>query len=433
MATPQMIDVDLLRTPKLAASTAHRWYRYYAGYSAEFVDDALSLVTSADQAATIMDPWMGSGTTLGVSASHNHTSYGYDLNPAMAIVGRGRMVADDTRTSLKPLADEILKTWRPVAVKDGDLLLTWFDVKSAELLRGLVRRLDRILVLPEYDISQKVEQMSSLAAFFYVCLFETVTGFVRSRRSANPTWIHTSPSNDHLLTLDRAQIRLAFQAAFKRLVHFVDSAPMSVDQRDRIHTSVADSRTLPLANDSIDVTITSPPYLTRLDYVVGHLPELAILGFIKRDVRSLRQSMIGTPTIADGPHELQTQEFLGETANALLERIKHHPSYAAETYYAKNYMQYFQGMIQSIVQIDRVSKPNAKCVLVVQDSWFKEIRIDLAACLEDMAAGLGWQRIGIKNFVNVRSMAQVNTRASNRARTTKPIETAIIFDIPGKR
>jgi hypothetical protein len=49
---------------------------------------------------------------------------------------------------------------------------------------------------------------------------------------------------------------------------------------------------------AFDFCLTSPPYLNRLDYVVAHLPELAVLQLITSvDIERLRSAMIGTTKI----------------------------------------------------------------------------------------------------------------------------------------
>ena len=48
-----------------------------------------------------------------------------------------------------------------------------------------------------------------------------------------------------------------------------------------------------------DLILGSPPYCTRIDYVISTLPELAVLGYCNEDLAVLRASMLGTPTMAE--------------------------------------------------------------------------------------------------------------------------------------
>jgi len=59
--------------PKIAPGIdpVDNWYRYYAGYSATFVEHAIAQV--APKASSILDPWNGTGTTTVVAANSHIT------------------------------------------------------------------------------------------------------------------------------------------------------------------------------------------------------------------------------------------------------------------------------------------------------------------------------------------------------------------------
>jgi DNA modification methylase len=399
------------------------WYRYYAGYSTEFVTDMMRAL-DIKQGHSVLDPWMGSGTTLAVVGSHNAMVAGLDLNPAMAVIAKGRLIAVDTEESVEPLMTQVSQHWRPVAPASTDLLTSWFTTEAAANVRGLVARIDDVLVKQEADVLTKASRMSSIAAFYYVAAFRTVTRRLGTFASRNPTWVKRNHPGDGTVEFKTDDLTREFEESVRHLATFIRyRKPIPVKVRDHCEVRVGDSRMQPFADDQFDAVIASPPYLTRLDYVVGHLPELATLGLEQAHVDDLRRSMIGTPKITAGEAKVP----LGTKAKALIEQVEVHDSYAAKSYYAKNFKQYFEGMADSLGEIGRVTKPSRHVALVVQDSHFKEVRIDLADILADQATGLGWSYIGRKDFVNIRSMAQLNTRAHETARTTKPTETVLLM------
>jgi len=416
-------SLDLVRSPKLSAS-GPRWYRYYAGFDPRFVSDVCDVFEVTDQSA-VLDPWMGSGTTLGVAATRGAQVTGVDLNPAMVIVAKGRLLATDTIASLEPLGLELASGYRRVTFRGReDPLRHWFDQESSALVRGLAQQIRNALTAStSWPID--VNTASSLSSFYFVALFEAVTQAVRAYSSRNPTWIKRAISYDGVVAISRQQLAQDFAASVKRLSVYLRSSRMiSVENHDRAELGTGDSRTLSFADNSFDAVVTSPPYLTRLDYVVGHAPELAVLGFDGSQIRELRDSMIGTPTRKT---EDAADIALGAVATDLLDRVRNHGSYAAKSYYEPNFRQYFNGMARSLAEIDRLTKPGGSIVLVVQDSRFKEIHVDLAAALVDMGRSRGWEVGPRKDFVNVRSMAQLNKNAHPLARSTKPIESAITF------
>ena len=82
-------DVRDVREPQGGESCdpVDSWYRYYAGYSAGFVEQALK--ESAEAAQLVLDPWNGTGTTTVVAASMNVRAVGFDVNPALVVVSAG--------------------------------------------------------------------------------------------------------------------------------------------------------------------------------------------------------------------------------------------------------------------------------------------------------------------------------------------------------
>src|SRR6266480_3133141 len=118
------------RSPKLPgepATGSDSWYRYYAGFSADFVRDVLGDLdlTPGD---LIADPWNGSGTTTAVADELGLSAWGGDINPAMVVIAKARLLGRRVRPSEVSLCEAILDSSRsPVLWKGGDEpLRAWF-------------------------------------------------------------------------------------------------------------------------------------------------------------------------------------------------------------------------------------------------------------------------------------------------------------------
>src|SRR5688572_1812985 len=70
-----------LRTPKLRNRGADAAYRFYAGFSSDFVRDVLPCLAVDEN--LVLDPWCGGATTLRVCQELGLKSLGVDINPAM--------------------------------------------------------------------------------------------------------------------------------------------------------------------------------------------------------------------------------------------------------------------------------------------------------------------------------------------------------------
>lgn len=75
----------------------HRWVPWIAGYSATFVDDAISMYVRRGSAATILDPFCGVGTTLLQATLRGHEAIGFEINPYAALAARAKLNAPQDR------------------------------------------------------------------------------------------------------------------------------------------------------------------------------------------------------------------------------------------------------------------------------------------------------------------------------------------------
>ncbi len=135
--------------------------------------------------------------------------------------------------------------------------------------------------------------------------------------------------------------------------------------------------------------------------------------------------MMGTPTI-DKTKNYDSDDW-GRTCSRFLSSIQRHPSKASSTYYLKYYRQYFASAFASLREIDRVLKKSGRCVLVVQDSYYKEIRNDLPYIFIEMANGLGWSLKQKVDFHIKQTLAGVNPEVRPYRKTFQATESALVF------
>jgi len=419
-----------MRSPKLANDRTSDWYRFYAGYSHDFVEDALETL-GVKPGATILDPWNGSGTTTFVAHQLGFSPIGFDANPALVVIGRARLLGSEVIESLGPIADDIVGHAGDVAndsLLEDEPLENWLRTESAQNARRLEWAIQHVLV--DHDCYRPLreagalESVSALAAFFYVALFESIREQLRPFVSSNPTWVKLAQAEQRL-GIEWSALKTAFLSAVGRLAkqlehHAATSAP---DATNAVRQ--ANSMRLPLADNSIEGAVASPPYCTRIDYIIATRPELAVLGFNKDDLRALRFEMVGTPTIHP---ELPTgRGEWGAIATELLANIGAHSSYASGGYYRKYFHQYVDALWKSLADLRRVLRPGAGAVLVVQDSYYKELHIDLAGMVREMAGLLSWQNVERIDFAIPRTKAAMNPAARSWRTSVSATDSVLIF------
>jgi len=397
------------------------WYRYYAGYSAGFVERALK--ESAATAKLVLDPWNGTGTTTVVAASKNVPAIGFDVNPALVVVSRARLLGAGVWASIDPLGEDVVAHAASVEL-DDDPLRFWFTQQAAGSIRGLQQSVHRLLVdsgtasQPAYE---GASGMSTLAAFFYTVLFRTVRVLIAPRAGTNPTWWKRVEEADRLGP-SREEIMTQFRASATELAAGLhrDNYDGGVD----IRVGLGDSRCLSLEDGTVDAVVSSPPYCTRIDYGVATRPELAVLGAGEEDIKLLRNRMVGTPTMTG---ECGTPEQWGETVTAFLAGVAAHGSKASGGYYTKYFRQYYAGMWSSLGELRRVMRDCAPAVLVVQDNYYKDLHNDTAQILGEMAVALGFASAERHDFPVIRNRASMNPRTRQYRTKALAVESILVL------
>ena len=138
---------------------------------------------------------------------------------------------------------------------------------------------------------------------------------------------------------------------------------------------------------SFDAAITSPPYATRVDYAQGSLPELAVLGADEQYVERLRSACTGSPKIK-GVASSHTP-IQSSSASEVLCAIERHPSKGSQSYYHPWMANYLRSLQDGLLETDRIVRPDGAICVVVQDSYYKEIHIDMQRIIAETLAGAG--------------------------------------------
>jgi hypothetical protein len=379
--------------------------------------------------ATILDPWNGAGTTTEAGAAHGYSVHGYDINPVMVLVAKARLLTSTVLPSIDPICSDILRKARRATISLlNDPIEAWLSPATTASIRRIEISIQRLLVpAPAYVpiISRgTLDAVSSLAAFYYTALFKTLRLLLSPLRGSNPTWFPQGAPKTRL-RLSEAVIHRTFAAEVRRLAQALDSG---IATRTQVtgNIELAASSALPMAEASVDAVVCSPPYCTRLDYAIATTPELAVLGADHAAIRRLRDAMIGSPTISSGSHNIATHDW-GRTCAHFLRRVREHPSKASGGYYSKVFLSYFAGMSTSLRELARIAKPSAPVILVVQDSYYKDVRNDLATILSEMARSVGFSLEHRDDFVVGTSLRSINTRSRAYHRNCAVIESALLF------
>lgn len=393
-------------------------------FASDFVDSVLCQI-DVPKGLIVLDPWVGTGTTTESCNKHGLSSVGLDVNPVMVIIAKGRTVKSDTVENLYNIAQVVSSLpATKIFVKD-DPLCAWFCTESAAIMRSWVRLICHTET--KYNSAgspaSQISLLSNSTCFLLAALFQTVRSLSKPFKTTNPTWTKTPRFSQEKLQFSPELLRAGFLAEVEKQGQFLkqneDSSKLYSPSAVVVNGT---SDSLPLDDKSVYLTLTSPPYCTRLDYAKATELELALLEYSPVEFRQLRELMIGTPLITEKICDIT----LTAECNELLDAIRLHPSRASQSYYYKTFKQYFTTLARSLNEISRVTVPGGHAILVVQDSYYKEIHIDLASVIRSQLLEWGWEPKGSVAFEGT-SFRSINTRSRQYQRTSIAKESVLHF------
>jgi SAM-dependent methyltransferase len=255
----------------------HRWVPWIAGYSAAFVDDVITAYVPPRKTAVILDPFCGVGTTLLQATLRGHHAVGFDLNPYPVLAARAKLSAltidlsafDATLDAIQGQAT-IWQTAGRMPETTPPPLKSRLPFFSPQVEKQVLHALDFINAIASEPIARLYRAafgavMVSISNYSY----EPSLG---SRPGAGKPLI-TDADVWHVLQTKLQSIR-ADIAWLQETMRFRTCGAGEVINADFF------SAHSQLATGSVELMITSPPYLNNYHYVRNTRPQLYWLQFI---------------------------------------------------------------------------------------------------------------------------------------------------------
>jgi hypothetical protein len=209
----------------------------------------------------VLDPMMGSGTTLVEAALMGFDAIGFDVSPFCQFMATAKL--DGFDVALEPLDR---------AVHESDTLFRFFgEVTSGRLLLDGAAQRYRPREKPTGFADEWFEP--KVWGLLLLAHLDSVGFAERSSRQA--------PHIQFRGILER------YAAVTRKLQGALAALGLSVGQA---MPKEGDARSLPLQDSSIDGILFSPPYSFAVDYVENDAPHLRLMG---ADLIGLRERMVG--------------------------------------------------------------------------------------------------------------------------------------------
>jgi len=268
----------------------HRWVPWIAGFSSSFVRDILE--TFLDGTGTVLDPFSGVGTTLVEAALLGHGAVGFEINPYAALACRVKVNAH--KTSVEELRTQVAR----LQIFYKDKISNGYDPKSTPP-RGFRTRsefyspqvLRKVLILQDFIETVANPDMGGLFRLAFASTMVRYSNYSYEPSLGRRVSVGKSEISDFPVgpTVVGKLLEMAQDIAW-----FQDNLPQGW-QGARIYNTSFFEYQEHIAPTSVDLVVTSPPYLNNYHYNRNTRPQLYWLGYAEhpRDLKPLEYSNFG--------------------------------------------------------------------------------------------------------------------------------------------
>jgi DNA modification methylase len=259
----------------------------------------------------ILDPMSGSGTTLVCARIRGHHAIGCDTDPLALLISRAWCTDVDSegvKNRAKLVLERAMKlsnrltreeSYPPEADDETRQFVDfWFDSENRRDLAALSR-----CILKVRSESERI------------FLWSAFSRMIITKLSGVSLAMDISHSRPHKVYAT-APIK-PFNAFLKAVATVIKNCPFKANSSSLPPAKVkfGDARYLPIETESIDIIITSPPYLNAIDYLRGHKFSLVWMGHRIPEIRALRSDNIGSEVLKESVPNTTIQKTMQNMVN----------------------------------------------------------------------------------------------------------------------
>ena len=367
---------------------------------------------------TVLDPFCGTGTVLLEAALSGRNALGADANPLAELITGGKTVfipKEVLQETLRIILDKAKKYRR--TIEHPDAIAVWYSASSLRQLSNLQRAISEI-----EDERQKT--------FFELCF----SGVARKVSFADPSIsvpVHWNPERFSSNPQKKEEVRkkLEMLQTVKVYVKFETVCKANIDRVESLRGKIADSvstriiskdaRQLGLADNSVDMILTSPPYAGAQKYIRASWLNLYWLNRVKiEDIRELKTHNIGRE---DYRKEEVYEAYTGiKPADGVLKEL-YESGYTYRAFLTANYL---NEMKEALDESCRVLRPDGYMVIVIGNNTVCKRQFDTQDYLTSYLVSKG-MKLQYKLIDDIKSYGLMTKR--NKTADTISREWILVF------
>lgn len=316
----------------------HKFHSYPARFIPQIPLTFIKLFTKEGE--TVLDPMCGCGTTLVEAFLNNRNSIGNDFNPLANLISK-------VKVTLIPAAEfRCLKEKLRRMKKFLDLDYKRIDKRIESLPNRKISKIFNRVVISKLEVIRETlleikeegghDDIYDLGR---VALSSTIWSLVENGGGLDVDELFLKKIN-------------SMEKELKKMAKIVKNSP-------KVRVITGDARKLEVESNSVDLIVTSPPYVNALDYYRAHMYNMLWLGM---------------------DFDLFKKHEIGAHSHFIYNRFRLLSEYLGD-------------MLRAMIEMNRVLKKDKLCVIVVGNSSLEYELIESHKFFAEMSKFIGFKPI----------------------------------------
>ena len=400
----------------------HRWYPFVEGYSKEFIE---SIVNEQTQKVDLcLEPFSGSGTTALELSTKGINCISFEVNPFMFTLSKAKLKVSLYKQ--RTIKSHILKMKKYIVSLDDDKINPYS--RFSTLIEGEEKKkwnIDLEVFIAIEKLKTAIDSLSTILykELYIVCLANILLEYSNLYRngkclSYKKGWKDNLYSQEQVIT---------------SFFNFINN--IIIEDLENIETNnfsnhnllfLGDARKLIFENvddDSVDLIITSPPYLNSRDYTDSYMLELKALNFLTNynEIKNLREQTIRSHV------QLKIQNLKGIQSNILKATISKIESLSRDstvwnTEIPNMIIAYFEDMETIFNGMYQKLKKGRRIYFNVSNSAYFGVLINTLEICSEIAENIGFE------VVEIRKARYLNPSPQQKEKIDKLLEGVIVLE-----
>jgi DNA modification methylase len=349
--------------PSDTSKWTHGYHRYPAKFIPQLVEKLIDEYISAEN-VHINDPFMGSGTTIVTAISRGFKASGTDINKIAYLI---------TKVKSTPIAPNYLDRKIKQFLSRIRFLENGQKILPTQSIEPLIpeRHIDRINY---WFTEENKNELGKILKVINEENDETIRDFFLvafSHILKNCSiWLQGSTKPTRDLKKKPAKPYEAIRKHLKRMQEgnnaFYDIVPQKVrtDLNRYLNITIGDAKEQPVPDNSVDLIVTSSPYVTSYEYADLHQLSTIWLD-LTEDLREYKKEFIGTSY-----KKYENKKLKSKIARDIVNQMS-----KKSRKLAKEIEAFFIDMEEVFKESFRILKSGSRCCYVIGDTKLKGVNI----------------------------------------------------------